>query len=85
MEKTQENKMVWKMNFPPKHTKAVRCIGERNNSKVWYTEFDINDRIVYSRDSHGYFSYRFYTDEPHIATPYFILHKYHRLYNPEFV
>jgi len=43
MEKNKENKMVWKMNFPPKHTKAVRCIGERNNLKNRRTEILITN------------------------------------------
>ena len=63
-----------------KHPLAVRAVEDGKS----YAEFDAHDRQVYHMNAFGYFSFSFFrNDEPHNCTPYFVLHKYHRLYNPE--
>lgn len=63
-----------------KHPLAVRVKDEDG----FYTEYDQHDRVVYHRDKWGFFSYAFYHDDKHLRTPYHVVHKYLRLYNPEF-
>ena len=62
-----------------KHPLTVRSESDGLN----YSEYDKHDRCVYYIDSKGYFAFKFYHDEGHLLTPYFVLHKYHRLYNPD--
>lgn len=47
----------------------------------YYKEFDKHGRVVYHSDNHGFWSMRFFVDEPHVVTPYFVMHKYSVLYN----
>ena len=46
-------------------------------------EYDEHDRVTYHHDRWGYFALLFYHDAKHLNTPYYVQHKYHRLYNPE--
>lgn len=69
-----------------KHPKAVRSEDSGNG---FYREYDEYDRMVYSINRWGYFSFCFFDDvlpgrQPN-TVPYFVLHKFHRLYNPEFM
>lgn len=64
-----------------KHGKAVRSVGELN--KDFYYEFDEFDRIVFSKDAKGYWSFSFYEDKEYVTTPHMVFHKYFLLYNPE--
>lgn len=60
------------------HPLAVRS----RNENGFYWEYDKHDRVVFYEDCHGYWTFCFYSDVPHDVTPYFVLHKYFRLYNP---
>jgi len=63
-----------------KHPLAVRHKEENG----LYTEHDEHGRVVFHEDNHGYFAFKFYVSEPHVVTPYMVLHKYFLLYNPNF-
>lgn len=60
------------------HPLAVSHKGERGG---FYTEYDKHGRSVYHSDNHDYWCMCFFTDEPHVVTPYFVMHKYSVLYN----
>ncbi len=63
-----------------KHELSVR----HADSDGFYTEYDEADRVTYSRDKWGFFAFLFYHSDPTKRVAYHVVHKYTRLYNPEF-
>lgn len=52
--------------------------GDRDS---YYREFDKHGRLVYHSNPSGYWAMKFFVDEHHVMTPYFVLHEFSVLYN----
>lgn len=57
------------------------AVSHTETTNGFYSEFDKHNRCVYHSMNTGYWSMKFYVDESHVMTPYFVVHKYSVFYN----